>query len=251
VNNCSIHKRREAKGYCYKCHNPICDECYNVFKTPNEPPYNGVHLCAECFKKECEFEYNHNIKIQKMVKKEMKFIIVGMIIGLIISLYLIVKSLIDKTFDWSNLWTVLLIPFIIGSLLTIVKRVIRIFVASKPDASNSSNDGDISQSLISLIIRIVLTMFIAIIILILSPIITIRRIILRRKDLKSLDEMIYDTMSLCNSIDEYMNQLSTPSLTEQSTNNNDGSVEVSIDAILGNDIKIGQNGQLLHKIQYR
>lgn len=226
--NCSIHHSREAEYRCERCGTPICESCYDT---------NKMHYCPKCFRKAVADEAKEAEGVIKVVKKELKFIYAGLIVGAIASIALLISLFVQYGVEglaMGAFWA-FFIPFICGSLGTLLKRLFR--------GLKGSGDDGWWLAIIMVMVEIAI-----------APITTIRRIIIRKKDIRRATEIYNDDMSGLPLIDQYIANANTPSAVEMSANGA-GDVEISLDAILasgvGSDAALCANGEILRTIRER
>lgn len=242
--NCVTHTKSPAVAQCDECGRPICQLCYDSFELPNDEG----HLCADCFKKEVNEEISEVNSLISMTKREIGFIIFGFFAGLIGAIVLLFIFLFnpmkDPSFSQPNPLMYLLIlymPFALGSLMTVLKRIFRVFKAT--------NDGSEDSWIYALIFAIIAGWAM----LLVTPIITIYRFVVRIKDKKRLNVILGNDQHLLTAIDNFIAESLKPSIVEQSAAG--GDVEISLDAILassaGSDAALCDNGEILRTIRLR
>ncbi len=250
--NCATHPKVEAVAKCAKCGKPICPTCYDAFELPN----NGGHVCADCYKKAVRSEISEIDSLKKMTKREIGFIIFGFVFGFIVDILLFFVGLnrigIADVEPLLNLMKaspeglfylipLVYIPFALGSLMTVLKRVFRVFRAT--------NDGSEDSWIWALVFAIIAGWFM----LLVTPIITIYRFVVRIKDKNRLNVILANDQQLLTAIDNFIAETLKPSAVEQAAAG--GDVEISLDAILassaGSDAALCDNGEILRTIRTR
>lgn len=248
--NCATHTNSPAVARCDACGKPICQTCYDSFDLPN----NEGHLCADCYKKEVRSEISEVNSLVGMTKREIGFIVFGFIFGFIIDILLFfvglnklgiadVEPMINLVKEGGFVYLIPLvyIPFALGSLMTVLKRVVRVFRAS--------NDGEENSWIWALVIALIAGWFM----LLVTPIITIYRFAVRIKDKNRLNVILANDQRLLTAIDNFLAESLKPSYVEQAAAG--GDVEISLDAILasssGSDAALCDNGEILRTIRSR
>lgn len=107
--NCGLHRTREEYTKCANCGAPICEECYEMFYNK----YEDKHLCENCFTELINKEFIHNKAFKKQTLLELTYIGVGIVLGLIIG-----ASIYMPNHSIATLCTMILLPFVLGSLYT-------------------------------------------------------------------------------------------------------------------------------------
>ena len=159
--NCSTHQNRSAVYECDNCGQPICESCYNNFELPN-----GSHVCSNCYKEAVRGEIAEVSSLKGMIKRELIFIIIGMVLGLGVAVYLAISLLSSNELPvYIFIPIFIYLPFIFGSLLTIVKKVIRRFAQSTGEGgefagSYMENDGTAVNILFNIVITVFIFLFI-------------------------------------------------------------------------------------------
>lgn len=235
--NCSTHTNRPAVYKCDYCGKPICEACYNDFDIPDE----GVHLCADCYKEYIRKDAAEAHSLKGMVVREFVFIIIGLIVGLILGLDICFGFGITTDEPTGIIIAPIYLPFIIGSLLTIIKKI-------KYSYENSREEGD-DTNWVTLIFIIIFQLLIA-------PITTIVRFFQRIGDMRKLNRIERQDMEFLATVERYIEESLKPSYVEQSASGGaSGDVEISLDAILassaGSDAALCDNGEILRTIRTR
>lgn len=79
--NCYHHLDRPASGTCNSCGKGLCHECIDTLRTSD-----GLILCVDCYKKTLNENVAKVKKARKVIITELVMIVVGLIIGLIIGI---------------------------------------------------------------------------------------------------------------------------------------------------------------------
>ena len=164
---CYHHPSQDAVATCRGCGKGICRDCYDVYGVTSGE-YAGKALCYDCTSQLVAENVINIDAFRERVKSERKWMIIGAIIGLVIggcigiSMGHPVNSLFCGSFG----------IFVGASLATIVKMILGVlFGHDKSDSVTSA-------------------LFIAICLIVVSPIITIYRLVKRIIQIKRCDKII-------------------------------------------------------------
>lgn len=234
--NCTTHSNRPAVYECDRCGKPICESCYNDFDIASE----GEHLCSECYKNAVRDEIAEVKSLKGMVIREFVFIIIGLLVGLVLGLDICFGFGIISDEPTGMVVAPIYLPFIFGSLLTIIKKI-------KNEYSEQRVEGD-DTNWITLI-------FVIIINLLLAPIMTIVRFFQRIGDMRKINRIAVQDEALLVTIDDYIARSLQPSAVAASSEGSAEDVEISLDAILasgaGSDAALCDNGEILRTVRAR
>lgn len=238
--NCTTHTNRPAVYKCDNCGKPICQACYDDFDI-NDDDEGKIHLCAECYKEYIRKDAAEAHSLKGMVIREFVFIIIGLIVGLVIGLDLCFGFGIITDEATNIIIFPIYMPFIIGSLITIIKKI-------KYSYEEARVEGD-DTNWVTLIFIILLQIFIA-------PITTIVRFVQRIIDMRKLNRIERQDYAYLATVERYIAESLRPSAVEQSASGGAaGDVEISLDAILGSnagsDAALCDNGEILRTIRTR
>ena len=238
--NCKTHPSRPSVYNCESCGAPICESCYDVFELPD----THEHVCSDCFKEEVRKEIGEVNALKSMVKREFIFIVIGLVIGLAAGLYFLI-SWIHTDLKYAAIPLMVFLPFIFGSLMTIIKKIKNQYMDSRDTGGDASALG---ANIFILILTIVLN-------LVLSPITTLVRFFQRIGDMRQLNTIMQNDERLIVAIDQYIAESLQPSMVEASANGTAGDVELSLDAILaaggGSEAALCDNGEILRTVRRR
>lgn len=234
--NCTTHSNRPAVYECDRCGKPICESCYNDFDIASEEE----HLCSECYKNAVRDEIAEVKSLKGMVIREFVFIIIGLLVGLVLGLDICFGFGIISHEPTGMVVAPIYLPFIFGSLLTIIKKI-------KNEYSEQRVEGD-DTNWITLI-------FVIIINLLLAPIMTIVRFFQRIGDMRKINRIAVQDEALLVTIDDYIARSLQPSAVAASSEGSAEDVEISLDAILasgaGSDAALCDNGEILRTVRAR
>lgn len=195
--NCQMHPSSLAANKCAECNQAICQNCYKIFETPN-----GAHLCASCFRKAVKAEMAEVSTLKGMVKREFIFIVIGLIVGFGVGLYL----LFGAGLGLQSFWILIYLPFVFGSLMTIIKKIKNQFLEGR---DVSGGDYAIGANFLTLGMAIFSNLFLA-------PITTGARFCQRIGDMKKLDRIAQNDQTLLAYVDEYIAKSNQSSVVEPS-----------------------------------
>lgn len=234
--NCTTHNNRPAVYECDRCGKPICESCYNDFDIAS----GDEHLCSECYKNAVRDEIAEVKSLKRMVIREFVFIIIGLIVGLVLGLDICFGFGIVSDEPTGMVVAPIYLPFIFGSLLTIIKKI-------KNEYSEQRVEGD-DTNWVTLI-------FVIIINLLLAPIMTIVRFFQRIGDMRKINRIAEQDEALLVTIDDYIARSLQPSAVAASSEGSAEDVEISLDAILasgaGSDAALCDNGEILRTVRAR
>lgn len=235
---CATHKNLNAVAECDKCGAPICEICYDNFDLTDDG--ETYHFCADCYKEFMVAEREEADDLKKMVRKEFIGIIAGMVIGLILAILFILDVMNGQASPVLAVVGVYAM-FLGGSFITIAKKIKHMY------DENRSNDGSVNFFII--------VMYIVIGIMI-SPIVTIARIVLRIIDYKKLNGIITANVELVNTFDNAVRESITQTMNIGVVANmadalESGGEEINIDLSLSDGITIGAHGEVLRAIRTR
>lgn len=234
--NCSQHPQRPAVYKCDNCGEPICQSCYDDFEMPD----NGGHLCANCYKEELRHEAAEAKALKGMVTREFVFIIIGLLVGLFFGLDIMFGFGVITDVPTHNPVGLIFLPFIFGSLLTIIKKIKNEYVEQRDEGSDTN--------WITLI-------FVIIINLLFSPIMTIMRFFQRIGDMRNLNRIYAQDVNAIIIIDNYLARSLQPSAVAAVAGGESEDVEISLESILasgaGSDKALCDNGEILRTVRTR
>ena len=237
--SCVTHEKRDAVYQCDKCGAPICRQCYDDFAL-NEGEDDETHLCSECYKEAVRSEIAEVRSLKGMVIREFVFIIIGLIVGLILGLDICFGFGIIMDEPTGMFIAIIYLPFIVGSLLTICKKVYY-------KHQEARYNGDSSPWITPL--------FNIIIYLLIAPITTIGRFIQRIIDMVRLNRIMQADSAFLVRVDEYIAQSLQPTMVEAAAAGGVGAdlgQEISLDDILGDSgVQIADNGEVLRQVRTR
>lgn len=239
--NCSTHSNRPAVYECDNCGKPICKACYDDFDLPDE----RVHLCSDCYTEYYRSELAEVIALKGMVKREFIFIIIGMVLGLILGIYFAVQIFALEDMVALGVILIVYLPFIGGSLMTIIKRIRNQYLENRDTSGDSTSMG----------FNFAIIFLTALINILIAPITTIVRLIQRIGDMRQLNRIEQSGYNLINAVEQYIANSLKPSTVEQSAEGGSADVEISLDAILasgsGSEAALCDNGEILRTIRTR
>ncbi len=237
--SCITHEKRDDVYQCDRCGAPICRQCYDDFAL-NEGEEDETHLCSECYKEAVRSEIAEIRSLKGMVIREFVFIIIGLIVGLVLGLDICFGFGIIMDEPTGMFIAVIYLPFIVGSLLTICKKV----YYKHQEARDSGDSSPWITTLINIIIYLAI-----------APITTIGRFIQRIVDMVRLNRIMRADSEFLARIDEYIAQTLQPTMVEIAAAGGVGSdlgQEISLDDILGDSgVQIADNGEVLRRVRTR
>lgn len=238
--NCTTHTNRPAVYECDRCGKPICQACYDDFDI-NDDDEGELHLCSECYKEYIRSDAAEAHALKGMVIREFVFIIIGLIVGLILGLDICFGFGIIVDEPTYIVVAPIYLPFIIGSLITIIKKI-------KYSYEDAREEGD-DTNWITIIFIIIFQILIA-------PITTIMRFFQRIGDMRKLNRIERQDTEFLATVERYIEESLKPSYVEQSAAGGaSGDVEISLDAILassaGSEAALCDNGEILRTIRTR
>lgn len=240
--NCTTHNDRPAVAVCDHCGKPICERCYNDFHIKNE---DDEHLCYDCFKRVLNEEIGEVRELKGMITKEFVFIIIGIIVGLFLGLDIYFGFGIITSKPTHAIIAPIFLPFIFGSLLTIIKRIKNSYMEVRDTSGDDTSTG----------FNIAMIIFTIAINLAIAPIVTTIRFFQRLGDMKKLNRIATTDEDLLLAIEEYIAKSLRPSGVAASSEGNASDVEISLDAILasnlGSDAALCDNGEILRNVRER
>ena len=188
--NCSTHKNKPAVGTCDACGAGLCQSCYEDFDIAS----TGEHLCPNCYRAVIVDEIEQVKPIRGMVIRELIIMIIGMIAGLVIGL--------DMYFGFGILFDEgtyipvfpLYLPFVGGSLISIVKKIIYFYRDNK---DSSGADDAVGNNVLTILIAVVMNVLIA-------PIMTTIRLIQRISDVVKVNAIMKEGNTLLSLMEKYL-----------------------------------------------
>lgn len=240
--NCATHSNRPAVAVCDHCGKPICERCYNDFCIQNA---NDEHLCPECFKREIREEIAEVRELKGMITREFVFIIIGLIVGLVFGLDIYFGFGITTNEPTHIIVAPIFLPFIFGSLLTIIKKIKNSYMEVRDTSGDDTSTGyNIAMIIIVIAINLVI-----------APIVTITRFFQRLSDMRKLNRIATQDENSLITIEEYIARSLQPSAVAASSEGRSDDVEISLDSILasniGSDAALCENGEILRNVRER
>lgn len=233
---CETHKHLDAVEQCDKCGAPICEICYDNFTLEDDDDEDDgtYHFCADCYKEFARAEGDECKDLKRMVIREFVGIFVGMAIGLILSIIFIL-DITNNNAHPALAAVGIYAMFLGGSFITIAKKL--------RNAYSEERTNDTTTNIIVIIFGIIFGVMI-------SPIVTIYRIVARIIDYKNLNKIQAQNDQLLQLIDEFIAQtLSVVAGMDDAIES--GGEEVNIDFSLNEGTTIGENGEILRAIRTR